>query len=177
MIIALAGRRVDAADAKTPRFPEKNVQQVHDRVREFLKDERATLLVSSAACGSDLIALDEAGKLGLRRRVVLPFGRERFKETSVTDRPGDWGSLFDAVLNQVEASGDLVAHEYADGDAAYKAANRDILDDAQALGRATGQTVEALLIWNGSRGKDDLTEDFGVEAGERGMTVKSIPIL
>ena len=177
MIVALAGRRIDAADAKAPRFPQQNVQQVHDRVREFLKEEGATLLVSSAACGSDLIALEEAGKLGLRRRVVLPFGRERFKETSVTDRAGDWGSVFDAVLNQVEASGDLVVHEYADGDAAYKAANRDILDDAQAVGRATGQTVEAVLIWNGSRGQDDITEDFGLEAAARGMTVKSIPIL
>ena len=177
MIIALAGRRIDSADAKTPRFPQKNVKQVRDRVREFLKNEGATALVSSAACGADLIALEEAGKLGLRRRVVLPFGRERFKETSVTDRPGEWGSVFDAVLNQVEAAGDLVAHEYEDGDAAYQTANRDILDNAQALGQATGQTVEAVLIWDGSRGKDDLTEHFGAEAGERGMRVRSIPIL
>src|SRR5882672_10452911 len=94
MIIALAGRRVDSADAKQPRFPPRNVERVHTQTRAVLKEKGATALVSSAACGADLIALSEAGQLGLRRRVILPFERRRFRETSVTDRPGEWGRLY-----------------------------------------------------------------------------------
>src|SRR5450432_2011251 len=93
MIIALAGRRVDPVHAKQQRFPaaSKNVEIVRERIRIILQTEGATVLVSSAACGADLLALSEAGALGLRRRVVLPYDRKEFRATSVTDRPGEWG--------------------------------------------------------------------------------------
>ena len=92
MIIALAGRRIDAADADTQRFPVENIELVRRRLRELFERERPEALVSSAACGADLIALDEAGALGIRRRVILPFDRRRFRETSVIDRPGRLGT-------------------------------------------------------------------------------------
>ena len=111
MIIALAGRRVDALDASQPRFPLQNVAKVGIAVRALLQQHNATAVVCSAACGADLIGLAEAGKLGLRRRIVLPFGREKFRETSVVDRPGEWGKLYDTVLDEVEAKGDLIVIE------------------------------------------------------------------
>jgi hypothetical protein len=90
--IALAGRRVDPPDASEVRFPAsaKNIEIVRQRIRNKLQTKRTTVIVSSAACGSDLLALSEAGNLGLRRRVVLPFDRDKFRTTSVTNRPGDW---------------------------------------------------------------------------------------
>src|ERR1017187_7580444 len=133
MIIALAGRRVDSSDAKECRFPLRNVELVRTRVRAALIEMGAEALVSSAACGADLIALSEAGRLGLRRRVILPFERKRFRETSVTDRPGEWGPLYDHVLNEVEAAGDLVILQDVPDDEAYSTANRAILDEAVAL--------------------------------------------
>jgi hypothetical protein len=105
MIIALAGRRVDSAEAKESRFPAQNVETVRKRIRAVLRDKSATVLVSSGACGADLIALSEAGQLGLRRRVILPLERERFRDTSVTDRPGEWGPLYDQVLDESESGG------------------------------------------------------------------------
>lgn len=103
MIIALAGRRIDPADAKETRFPLRNIGRVRTGIRALLKEKAVTALVSSAACGADLIALSEAGQLGLTRRVILPFERGRFRETSVTDRPGDWGTLYDEILDALEA--------------------------------------------------------------------------
>jgi hypothetical protein len=175
MIIALAGRRVDSADAKDTRFPLRNVESVRTRARAHLRQSGATALVSSAACGADLIALSEAGHLGLRRRVILPFERSRFRETSVTDRPGDWGFLYDDVLNAVEPSGDLVILECGSDDEAYAATNCAILDEAVSMGESIRQPVTALLIWNGaSRGNGDLTEHFAVEARKRGLPVTEI---
>ena len=46
-------------------------------MRTLLIGTGATWLVSSAACGADLIALSEAGKLGIRRRVGLPFSLQK----------------------------------------------------------------------------------------------------
>jgi len=109
MIIALAGRRVDALDAKSARFPStpENLETVRQRIFELLQAKRASALVSSAACGADLLALSVGGALGVRRIIVLPFKREKFRETSVTDRPGEWGSLYDRILDEVQKAGDL----------------------------------------------------------------------
>ena len=175
MIIALAGRRVDSADAKESRFPLRNVGIVRTRARAALKEIGATALVSSAACGADLIALSEAGKLGLRRRVVLPFERSRFRDTSVTDRPGDWGPLYDQVLDAVAAAGDLVVFQNGSDDEAYAAANRAILDEAVALAKAADEPAAVVLMWDGvSRGDHDLTEDLGAEARKRGLAVTEV---
>ena len=91
MIIALAGRRVDPAESKDSRFPLRNVESVRTRARAVLIEKGATALVSSAACGADLIALSEAGQLGLRRRVILPFERRRFPGDFPGYRRGNYG--------------------------------------------------------------------------------------
>jgi hypothetical protein len=175
MIIALAGRRIDAANAEAPRFPLENVELVRQRVREMLGAYRATALVSSAACGADLIALSEAGSLGLRRRVVLPFDCERFRKTSVTDRPGDWGSFYDKVIDELLASGDLVVMSEMAEEIAYSMANRAILNEAISLAKKLNQPVGAALVWEGtSRGKGDITEEFGAEARKQGFSVVEI---
>src|SRR5689334_16384562 len=106
-IIALAGRRIDTPDTDPPRFPLGGVPLVRRRLAELFRVERATALVCSAACGADLVALEEAERLGIRRRIVLPFPPERFRETSVVDRPGDWGSAFDRLVAAARAAGDL----------------------------------------------------------------------
>src|SRR5262245_43938199 len=179
MVVALAGRRVDAPKAKTKRFAAVNLICVRERIRAALISRHARLLVCSAACGSDLIALDAAGDLGIRRRIVLPFARERFRTTSVTDRPGDWGPLFDRILDEVEKSGDVVVvADAGDGDQAYSAANRTILEEAASMARQSESQVEALVVWNGSaRGKDDLTAAFMREADQKGMPVAELSTL
>ncbi len=175
MIIALSGRRVDALGAEQPRFPLGNVARVKAEVQRVLQSRQATALVSSAACGADLIALSEAGSLGLRRRVILPFEPKRFRETSVVDRPGDWGALYDQVIAEVQAGGDLVVLDKTEQDDPYAATNQVILDQAIALANPTQEGVAALLIWDGaSRGKEDFTESFGVEARKLGLPVFEI---
>src|SRR5262245_24067239 len=177
MIIALAGRRIDAEGASPERFPRRNVDRVRAAIRSTLDRLGARALVCSAACGADLLALDEAGPLGLRRRVVLPFAAARFRDTSVTDRGGEWGPMYDAVIDDVSKLGDLV--EIADageGDLAYAAANRRILDEAVALGAERGEPVRPVLVWDGeSRGPGDLTEAFGSEARDRHLRLVEIP--
>jgi hypothetical protein len=179
MIIALAGRRIDALGTETTRFPSESVELVRRRLRELFEKNQAKALVSSAACGADLLALEEAGNLGMRRRVILPFNRERFRETSVVDRPGDWGNLYDRIVNAVEANGDLVTLSFNSDDAnAYSAANIAILGEATDLCRQLRLETVAVLVWDGSpRGKEDLTQSFGDEARSRGYSVIEIKTL
>src|SRR5918998_703810 len=108
MGVGLAGRRVDEPGAERSRFPLTNVEAVAQRLRTVLADLEPEVLVSSAACGADLLALDAARTLGIRRRIVLPFDASRFRASSVIDRPGDWGSLFDLLYEEALSSNDVV---------------------------------------------------------------------
>jgi hypothetical protein len=129
-------------------------------------------LISSAACGADLLALEEAGLLGIRRKIVLPFSRAKFRSTSVVDRPGNWGPLYDKVVEEVEVQGDLIVLEPGLEDGAYVKTNHTIIEKAIALGHDLKYAVAAVRVWEGkSRGTGDLTEEFGLYAKKRGITL------
>lgn len=177
LVIAFAGRRVDAPDADVPRLPPSSTEAVRERLRLLFAELEADALVCAGACGSDLLALDAAGALGMRRRLVLPFDRARFRTTSVTDRAGtltDWGARYDRVLAALP-SDDVVEMEGAEmGDEAYAAANRTILDEAEVLA-GDGGSVRAVIAWEGaSRGTGDLTAAFAEEARARGFPVEEV---
>jgi hypothetical protein len=177
MVVALAGRRIDAADAIERRFPAKHVTVVRSRLRELLIDIGARALVTSAACGADLIALEVAGELKLRRRVILPFEASRFRDTSVTDRPGRWGEAFDRVIEEAGAAGDVVIVGSSSA-AAYEAANHAVFDEAGTLGAQLGSSAAAVVVWNGqSRGPDDFTAQFRDQAERRGLRVYEVSTL
>jgi hypothetical protein len=174
MIIALAGRRVDAPNAKSVRFPSnpENLETVRKRILDLLQAKGASALVSSAACGADLLALSAAGTLGLRRIVMLPFDRAKFRETSVTDRPGDWASVYDTILDEVQKAGDLQVLDLKSDEKSYAETNHLIVDEAISLGQKLRVPVNAVLVWDGnSRGKGDLTEEFGRYARSRKIEV------
>lgn len=179
-VLAFAGRRVDA-DGAPRRFPADLVPIVRERIRALLVDRGATAVVGSAACGADLLALGAAGELGLRRRVILPFAPDRFRETSVIDRPGDWGAAYDRVIAAVGGTNDLAVLESAsEGDDAYARTNFAILNHAQALAAeaAARSNVFAVIVWDGaSRGPDDLTAQFADEARRRGLKVLELSTL
>ena len=142
MIIAFAGRRVDAPNAKDARFPSTNVPVVADRVREEFQECGATAIVSSAACGADLLALEAAGELGT-----------------------EWGSIFDRIVDDVEDNGDLrILGRTTDDDAAYAATNEAILDMAEEVAEESDvpEDAVAVIAWNGqSRGDVARARDRG----------------
>jgi len=179
MVIALAGRRVDAPKAEAARFPQENVSRVRSRIFDWLERHGVDTLVCSAACGADLLALDAAGELGIRRRIVLPFPREQFRASSVVDRGDEWGAHFDAILDVVTARGDVFVLGYRpENETAYLATNRTILELAISTGTRLDRRVGAVVVWDGvSRGADDVTKAFQEEAHERGLTVEEISTL
>jgi hypothetical protein len=178
VVIALAGRRVDAPAVKQPRFPVGNEDRVKERIQSLFAARNAAALVCSAACGADLLALEAAKRQHMKRRVVLPFSREVFRRTSVVDRPGDWGARYDRALNQVEEEDDLIVlgfQEYDSG--AYVATNSGILDDAASLARDLGLGILAVVVWDESRGPGDITEQFLNEVTRRHIDFASVSTL
>jgi hypothetical protein len=186
IVVALAGRRIDAEDAPA-RFPLDQAPRVKGRLRRLLRELRPAALVCSAACGADLLALEVAAALDIPVTIVLPFAADRFRATSVVDRPGDWGPRFDAVMARATDGTPgrhvhVIKRTAGGDDDAYVAATDTILDDAQKLGaRADGTEDEgknklvAVVVWEGaSRGEGDMTAYFRQRALERGFTARKI---
>jgi hypothetical protein len=162
-VVALAGRRIDAEGTHPPRFPLANVPIVRRRLAELLVSENATAIVCSAACGADLIALEEAERLGIRRRIILPFCPDRFRDSSVVDRPGDWGPLFDRLIAAAGIADDLIVVGETDAeDTAYAAANDAIIREAKQIAEADGTyRLLAVIVWEGEqRAGTDATAAF-----------------
>lgn len=178
MTVALAGRRIDSASDGTPRFPLANLAIVRGRLLQALQQSRAGTLVCSAACGADLLALEVAGSIGMRRRVILPFDPDRFRATSVTDRPGEWGPLFDGIVDDVERQGDLIVLRLdpATCEEAYRATNQRVLDEARMF--APPADLRAIVVWDGERRNGmDVTAEFMAEARRRGVPVSVVSTL
>ena len=157
MLIVLAGRRIDAPDARVKRFPLAMKDVVYERILELYKSERVTVLVSSAACGADLLAQAAARQLNIERHIILPFGRERFRITSVIDRPGDWGNLFDEVCDEAEKTGNLtIMRGLSDAAEAYSAVTDELLRQANLI-HLKDEDILAVAVWDG---KVNDTTDF-----------------
>ena len=158
-VAALAGRRIDALDAEVPRFPSTETEYVTRKLLYRFRLERVERLVCSAACGADILALEAAAELGIPATLVLPFASSIFRETSVTDRPGNWGERFDGLVAAARNRGDLVELRQDPGDeSAFAAANDRIIHTASTS--ATYRHL-AFVVWEGrSRGPDDSTADF-----------------
>lgn len=187
-VIVLAGRRIDAIGTENPRFPLKNVDRVAHRIHNLLDKLKPQVLICSGACGADLLALKTAYDLGLRRRIVLPFDGSRFRATSVVDRPGDWGTLFDTLFEDACNRNDLVIiSSNSDDETAYAAVNERIITEAQTLAteystqdqaEISSDQIMAIIVWDGvPRGKDDLTAHFASQARKIGMSVLEIDTL
>lgn len=190
-ILACAGRRIDAVNASTLRFPLGESARVCREVEAVLREQRVTFVVSSAACGADLIVLHVAHHLGIRTLVLLPFSPEQFRRHSVMDRPSsaewDWGKLYDQVIEKVREAGDLkILDGTSTGHLGYQAVNRALVAKAIAFGKQESERgsgigpaqVKALIIWDGqSRGPNDLTMHFAEEAGAHGLPVLEISTL
>ena len=175
-LTAMAGRRIDAAGARDRRFPPENETLVSQRIRNMLVATASTGVVASAACGADILALENAADLGLSRRVVLPFSRDRFRTTSVADRGEEWGKRFDAIMAKLGKEDVVELGLDEKEDEAYAATNVQILDEAEKS--ATDQRVLAAIVWNGlSRGASDLTDAFRQLAVGRKIEAVSVPTL
>lgn len=179
-VIGLAGRRVDREDASTSRFPPGNVGLVGERLAELLRSESAVALVCSAACGADIIALEEAERQGLRLRIILPFERLRFRRTSVIDRGGDWGPRFDRLTDLASRSGDLLVLGGAqkNDDLLYVQANSRIRQEAAVLARSLSgapHRILAVAVWEGQpRPGNDLTLNFLQAAESEGLETRLV---
>jgi hypothetical protein len=176
MIAVAAGRRIDPENADVIRFPLHRIDSVKHALHGVFALHNVTMLVSSAACGADLLAIEVAQERATRFRIVLPYDEHVFRETSVVDRPGNWGALFDGVMSIARSRNDVVVVGTVQDHEAYYRTNEFMCDEAIRLASAYRTNgCLALVVWEGSRrGADDVTGHFQDQAILRNMSLSVI---
>jgi hypothetical protein len=176
LVAAVAGRLVEP-DRAAARFPASAVPRVAAAVHQLLEQYKPVALVASAARGADLLALTGARELGIRCRVVLPFGIGKFRRLSVGDDP-DWTRRFDAAIQDAASRSDLVILTPAPTHrAAYMTATERILIEARDLAAdgSADANVLALVVWDGREsGPNDHTAAFRSLALTSGCIVEEV---
>jgi hypothetical protein len=173
-VLVQAGRRVDTPAAPVARFPPSNIDAVRERIHKYFGESKPDFLVTSAAAGTDLLALDVAGQLKIKRVVLLPSDPAVFRISSVVDRPGEWGEIFDRVVKEVNVE----ILDVPEGQTGYLETNVRLLERAQTLSSSNNTVARALVVWDKKlRGPDDVTGHFLAQARLRRMPVVEISTL
>lgn len=180
-VLAAAGRRIGDA-----RFPQRNEEKVARSIRSALNASRPALIVSSAACGADILVLEAARDLGIPTRIILPFSVRAFRERSVADCAGNWTSRYDALItDRTTEDGSLVLltakDSVSDKEAAvaYHDVTAKLIEEvANAIHRQEKATGGALIVWDAVRkGEDDESGYFLDSARARDWPIIEIPTL
>ena len=118
----------------------------------------------------------------MQRRIVLPFAAAKFRAESVIDRPGDWGDLYDGMIAEATASGNLVVLKNGAKQAdPFSATNQRLIEEAFAVSgetpgvRVRKSKLRAVVVWEGrSRGPGDYTQEFADMAKAQGIPVEVV---
>jgi hypothetical protein len=143
-VLAFAGHMIDANDRPEPRFPAALEPAVAAALREHLARLHAPILYTSAACGADLICLEQALDLGAEVNVVLPFDRDDFVRTSVATGGEGWVARFDQALSRAARVIMATVEGHLDDDVLYEHAAK-LVEGFTMLRAAQLQTSAELL--------------------------------
>lgn len=150
-VVAFTGHMADLPGRRVPRFPAKEEGRVRASLRGRLGTLDAGFGFSSAACGADILFIEEMLRRRAEVRVVLPFSAVEFRRTSVDVVPG-WGPRFDRALRG--AASVVVANEFAATPSAAAFAYGNLVLDGLARLRAGALDApfRPLAVWDGRRG-------------------------
>ena len=150
-----SGHMVDLPGRREPRFPDttETREALHHAIRQRLADERIQFAVCSAACGSDLIFIDEMFRAGGEVHVVIPWPRDQFIQSSVAPGGAYWQGEFARLLEQVSSISYLTQQTLPDEDGiAFEFCNRCINGFAMQRARALGAEIVPIAVWDGRTG-------------------------
>lgn len=148
-VILFSGHIIDAPGRKDKRFPPENEEYVRQQIRFWLDRVNGKIGFSSAACGSDIIFLEEMLERNGEINIVLPFDRESFLHTSVDVVPdGNWTKRFDKVFSKATEVKILSQYNENTLDDDLLFTNLYLYGTTQVRAERAGTDLKTLLVWD-----------------------------
>ena len=151
-VVVFAGHMIDRPDRPIPRFPPELEGSVREAIRQQLKSLNAGVGYASAACGSDIIFLEEIIKLGGEAHIVLPYNQKQFVEDSVDLKRGsEWIDRFESVIRR--ATDVLTVSEQSmEGGVPFEYTNLLLHGLANIRAEQLETHMVPLAVWDGREG-------------------------
>ena len=168
MTTVFTGHRIDEPDRPAPRFPASRAPVVATWIAVHIAPNGPCL--SSLASGGDILFAEACRAAGCVHDVVLPFGPDRFLESSVaTEAPGDWEARFRRLWDETPPQRRHVLAPEPEGNP-YDACNRALI----RMARAAPGPHRLLAVWDGAdSGRPGGTSSMIALARESGFTVET----
>ena len=168
-VVIFTGHRVDAPDRPNPRFPAARAAPAAQAIAKALPYD-ATLGISSAANGGDILFLEACAARAIPCQIILPFPPEDFLHLSVaTAAPGDWEARFSRLWLNTPADHRHIL-TVPEGASPYAACNDALMAHAAELG-----TPQVIVLWDGNTGDGPGgTSDLVAKARTRGWPITVI---
>ncbi|MFT7617623.1 MAG: class 3 adenylate cyclase [Planctomycetota bacterium] len=148
-VVVFSGHIIDASDRPKRRFPAASEDKVRDGIRRALEEFDSVIAFSSAACGADIIFLEEVLKAGGEINIVLPFDRDTFYQTSVESVGGvAWRERYEKLFTLAKSVAELTDRHPEWEDVAYDYANRFIAGQAALRAKSIASEVVGLAVWD-----------------------------
>jgi class 3 adenylate cyclase len=150
-----SGHMIDAPDRRVPRFPDdpRLIERIAGKIGAWLERERIGFAQCAAACGGDLIFIDELVKRGGEVHVVMPWREEDFLASSV--RPGGerWVRQYERLREHFRSITCLTQQTLPSVQGlGFEYCNCCINGIALQRARVLGAAVRPLALWDGQPG-------------------------
>lgn len=119
-VVVFTGHMLDKPGRPEARFPAELESAVTQAIAAELEDVRAGFGYCSAACGADIIFIEQMLKRGAEVHVILPFAQPDFLETSVTFAGPRWVRRFHAALRRATSVTRAVHEPYLGDDILFE---------------------------------------------------------
>ncbi len=171
-VVVFSGHHMDEPGCAEPRFCATMEEEVRHRIRARLAALDTGFGYASAACGSDILFLEEMLERNGEINIVLPFPEEIFIESSVDTIPGsNWKERFYRVCKQATQLHVVGEPGHCGPDIAFKYARLVLEGLARLRTQVLDNTLIPLLVWDRQKGsaanKTGLTAADWQSRGER----------
>lgn len=143
-VALFTGHMIDAPGRPEPRFPPHLEAAVAEALGDRIRENQLGFGYCSAACGADLLFIEQMLAQGGEVNIVLPFQREEFIRTSVAFAGQGWVERFDRALARAASVSSCVEEGYLGDDVLFAHAGE--LTRGYTLLRAEALETEAVML-------------------------------
>ena len=155
-VVAFTGHMMDRPDRPSPRFIAKDEERVTLAIRKKLETLNARIGFSSAACGGDIIFLEEMLARGGEIHIVLPYAVAQFKKDCLVgfmeNRGRKWLPRFERVWKRARSRVILGDRRARDNSMASEYCNRTVLGLGHLRAKSLATRLTLVALWDGWSG-------------------------
>ena len=155
-VVAFTGHMMDRPDRPSPRFVPEDEERVTLAIRKKLETLNARIGFASAACGGDIIFLEEMLARGGEIHIVLPYAVAQFKKDCLTgfmeNRGRKWLPRFKRVWKRARSRVILGDRRARDNSMASEYCNRTVLGLGHLRAQSLATRLTLVALWDGWSG-------------------------